>query len=150
MTESQEWYIRGGAYRLNNNQGSMDSRDRKMAREFIAMFNTITPTDTAIQLFRGVGNGSYTNQIGQFWSTSDDESVAKSYTKVELYRDSRNRWRERKVGEVLIISVEPGVRVMKMNNVEREYVIERDVIVQETRRVNNGVTWIWITISPQA
>jgi hypothetical protein len=148
IEEARAWYIKGGAYRLNNNQGSMDRYDREQAKNFMATFNTIPPLEEPIQLFRGVGNGSYKNQIGQFWSTTSEESVAKSYTKVELYKDSHNRWRERKAGEVLIINVQPGVRVMKMNNIDREYVIERDVAITETNRtIQNGITWIWITIS---
>jgi len=149
MNTAQKWYVKGGAYRLNSNPEALDNQERKLAAQFIAMFDDCDPLDNEILLYRGVGNGSYANQIGQYWSTSSDDKIAESFTRERLQRDARGRWKAIKTGEVLIIRVTPGVRVMEIGGVQREFVIERGITVQETMRRQHGeMTYIWLTVSP--
>jgi len=150
MNAAQKWYVKGGAYRLNRNPEAMDTEEQKMAHSFVKMFDKITPTDRALRLYRGVGNGTYQNQVGHYWSTSSSEGIAKSFTREELYQDVHGNLRARAIGEVLIIDVQPGVRVMHIGGVQQEYVIEREIEVTETNRVENGVVWVWITVSPKS
>ena len=148
MNSAQKWYVKGGAYRLNGRPEALDRDEKKLAAEFVAMFDNITPLDNEMLLYRGVGNGTYTNQLGSYWSTSSDDKIAESFTEERLV-NTRRGWRAIKTGEVLIIRVQPGVRVMEIGGVQREFVIERNVTVAETMRRKNGeMTYIWLTISP--
>ena len=148
MNNAQKWYVRGGAYRLNRNPESLDSEEKKLANQFCKMFDDITPISEDMRLYRGIGHGSYTDQAGSFWSTSASEDIAKSFTREEIYKNSRGQRRARSVGEVLIIDVKPGVKVMNIGGVQREFVIDRNAVAIETNRVENGATWIWITVIP--
>lgn len=148
MNAAQKWYVKGGAYRLNRNPQALDNKERKLAKNFTSQFDKLSPLSQPMQLYRGVGHGSYTSQIGQYWSTSENEDIAKSFTAEELYTDTlTRRTRCRAVGEVLIIDVQPGVRVMPIGGVQREWVIEKNVNVTERRRSNDGITWIWLTVT---
>lgn len=157
MDAVQEWYVRGGAYRMNRavrgEANSMDARERKLARRFIAMFDEIEPLAEPMRLYRGIGAGSYLDQQGQYLSTSESWDIADSFTREDLVRDAvSGRMRAVPAGEVLILDVQPGVRVMHIGGVQREWVIEADVELTETRRSTGNSrtdrsTRIWVTVT---
>lgn len=157
MNTAQQWYVSGGAYRFNRavrgDANCMDTQERQHAKQFIAMFDQIEPLTEPMRLYRGIGAGSYTEQAGQYLSTSESWDIAESFTAETLVRDVvTGRQRAVPTGEVLILDVQPGVRVMHIGGVQQEWVIEADVILTETRRSsadsrNDRSTRIWLTVT---
>lgn len=124
MNAAHRWYVRGGAYVLNgalaDRSDAMTAYDRRLARQFIAAFDQVRPLTEPMVLYRGVGRGSYVNQRGQYLSASDNIGVALAFTDHDLTVEPTGRPRAIPSGEVLILDVQPGVRVLHIGGIQHE------------------------------
>ena len=156
MNAVHRWYVRGGAYVLNNalagRGDAMTGEDRRLARRFIAEFDQVKPLTEPMVLYRGVGRGSYVNQRGQYLSASDNFNIALTFTDHDLTVEPSGRPRAVPSGEVLILNVQPGVKVLHIGGIQREWVIDASARLTEVYRTTNDTptdrsTRVWVIVT---